>query len=269
MIEVVGERERLSPDPDELVARLRAAGCVFAEDEARLLRASGAPDLEALVQRRVHGEPLEYVLGWAEFCGLRVAVAPGVFVPRGRSALLVAQAVARARRGSVVVDLCCGAGAVGLAIASAVGGVDLHAVDIDAAAVACARRNLAGIGTVHEGDLYAGLPERLRGRVGLLVANAPYVPSASIELMPREARDYEARVALDGGSDGLAVQRRIAASAPSWLTPDGQLLIETSGRQADATAQAFADSGFVAEIVRDDDADATVVVGTLRGRPVA
>src|SRR5512133_2173864 len=116
---------------DDVVARLRGAGCVFAEDEARLLlaEAGSGEALEAMVARRVAGEPLEHVLGWAEFCGLRVAVAPGVFVPRRRTEALVETAVALGRVGAVVVDLCCGSGALGLAVATAVADVELHVAD--------------------------------------------------------------------------------------------------------------------------------------------
>src|SRR5450432_1469341 len=130
-----------SPDPrSAAVTRLRAAGCVFAEDEARLLiSAARTPaDLAAMVDRRVAGLPLEHVLGWAEFCGLRIAVDPGVFVPRRRTEFLVHQATALTRPGSVVVDLCCGSGALGAAVAAAQGQIELHAADIDPAAVACA-----------------------------------------------------------------------------------------------------------------------------------
>ena len=109
----------------------------------------------------------------------------------------------------------------------------MHAADVDPAAVACARRNLP---PVYQGDLYAALPERLRGRVDLLVVNAPYVPTAAIATMPPEARDHEPRVALDGGADGLDVQRRVAADAPAWLRPGGALLIETGADQAPRTA---------------------------------
>src|ERR1022692_3801195 len=131
-----------------VVARLRAAGCVFAEDEARLLIAAARTpaDLAGLVDRRVAGLPLEHVLGWAEFCGLRIAVDAGVFVPRRRTEFLVREAAAACRPGAVVVDLCCGSGAVGAALAVAVGRVELHATDIDPAAVRCARRNVAGGG---------------------------------------------------------------------------------------------------------------------------
>ena len=248
------------PSSDDVVVRLRAAGCVFAEEEAELLLAAGG-DLDALVARRVAGEPLEQVLGWAEFCGLRFAVEPGVFVPRQRTRLLVREAVALARPGAVVLDLCCGTGAVGAAVAAAVGAVELHAADLDPAAVRCARRNVAG--AVYEGDLYDALPRGLRGRVDVLVCNAPYVPTGEIALMPSEARDHEARAALDGGADGLAVQRRVAAGAPDWLTTGGALLIETSTRQAPETAVAMSRAGLVARVVEDEELAGTVVVGQL------
>ena len=98
-----------APDDAAVVARLRAAGCVFAEEEARLLlaEAQSPAGLEALVRRRVAGEPLEHLLGWAEFCGLRIMVTPGVFVPRRRSELLVHEAATLAPSRAVVVDLCC------------------------------------------------------------------------------------------------------------------------------------------------------------------
>ncbi|WP_091378439.1 putative protein N(5)-glutamine methyltransferase [Geodermatophilus sp. DSM 45219] len=262
-------------DPAPVVARLRAAGCVFAEDEAAALlaAATGPGSLAALVDRRVRGEPLEQVLGWAGFCGLRVVVEPGVFVPRQRSTLLVERAVALLRgsgRTPVVVDLCCGSGAVGLAVADALGPVELHAADVDAVAVRCARRNLARVGgSVHRGDLYAALPAAVRGRVDLLVANAPYVPSAAVALLPPEARDHEPRAALDGGPDGTDLQRRVAAGARSWLAPGGTLLVETSARQAPLTATAVEAGGLRATVVRDDERDATVVVGTSPRTPVS
>jgi release factor glutamine methyltransferase len=248
-----------------LVARLRAAGCVFAEDEARLLAeaASGA-ELDGLVARRIRGEPLELVLGWAAFAGLRIAVEPGVFVPRRRTELLVELAVAARPR--VLVDLCCGTGAVAAAVAAAVPGVAVHAADVDPVAVRCARRNLPGH-HVYAGDLDAPLPAALRGRVDVLAANAPYVPTAAIATMPPEARDHEPATALDGGADGLDIARRVVAVAPRWLVPGGTLVVETSLRQAPALAEAFAAHRFTALVRRDDERDGTAVVGTLR--PVA
>ena len=136
------------------------------------------------------------------------------------------------------MDLCCGSGALGVALAAALGGADLHAADVDPAAVACARRNVVPAGgQVHAGDLFAALPADLRGRVDVLVVNVPYVPSGEIALLPAEAREHEPRVALDGGPDGLDVLRRVAGEAAAWLAPGGRLLTETSGRQAAAAAQ--------------------------------
>lgn len=248
-----------------IVTTLRAAGCVFAEDEAHLLTTTATTPaaLSAMLARRVAGEPLEHVLGWAEFRGLRIAVDPGVFVPRRRTEFLVHHAAALAAPGSVVVDLCCGSGAVGAAVAAAVSGVDLHAVDIDPAAVACARRNVRG--RVYEGDLYDPLPETLRGRVDILVANAPYVPTEAIVLMPPEARDHEPHHALDGGADGLAVQRRVSAAAGAWLAPGGHLLIETSEQQAGCTAETFERDGLMPRVVSAEELGATVVIGTKPG----
>lgn len=283
-----------------LVARLRAAGCVFAEDEAALLvaEARDAAELDAMTARRVAGEPLEQIVGWAEFRGLRIGVEPGVFVPRARTGLLVREAVRALRGGAgsaigamsatgassaigamgvtgatgarpVVVDLCCGTGAVGLAVAAEHPGVALWAVDLDPTAVACARRNAAELGpadaTVLLGDLDAPLPAALEGRVDVLVANAPYVPTAEIAHMPTEARDHEPRVALDGGADGVDLHRRVAASAPRWLAPGGHLLIETSVRQAGDTAAACEGQGLTVRVVHDDDLDGTVVIATRRG----
>ncbi|WP_340681930.1 putative protein N(5)-glutamine methyltransferase [Amycolatopsis coloradensis] len=247
-----------------VVERLRAAGCVFAEDEARLITTEArTPDeLDTMVQRRIDGEPLEVILGWAEFHGLRITVEPGVFVPRQRSELLVRHAVTLAGPEAVVLDLCCGTGALGAAIAAELGDIRLYAADIEPAAVRCARINVAQArGEVFEGDLYTPLPSTLRGRVDILVVNAPYVPTDAIAMMPPEARDHEPRVALDGGHDGVDVHRRVAAEAPQWLAPGGHLLIETGESQAVSTAEAMAHNGLIPEVVTDEALYATIVVG--------
>jgi release factor glutamine methyltransferase len=248
-----------------LTERLRAAGCVFAEDEAELLlTAATSPDqLEEMVRQRVRGLPLEQILGWAEFGGIRIAMEPGVFVPRRRTELVLQQALMLAPPRPVVVELCCGSAALALALASTLRDVELYATDIDPVAVRCARRNLAGLpqpAEVVEGDLYEPLPQSLAGRVNLLLANAPYVPTDSIELMPPEARLYEPRMALDGGSDGLDLLRRIIAGATRWLAPMGRLLMETSRSQAPASVAACERQGLEARIVTSDELDATMVL---------
>ncbi|MGI9157864.1 MAG: putative protein N(5)-glutamine methyltransferase [Marmoricola sp.] len=254
-----------------VVRRLRAAGCVFAEEEADLLLAEArTPDgLESLVSRRVAGEPLEHLLGWVEFCGLRLLVDPGVFVPRQRTALLVRQAEteAAAHEHPVVVDLCCGCGAMAVVLAERLPGVEVHAADLDPVAVANARRNLEHRGgQVHAGDLYDALPQEICGRVDVLVVNAPYVPTGAIAMMPPEARDHEPSTALDGGADGLDVHRRVAQGAPEWLSRGGMLLVEVSTRQAPVAAELLKGYGLEPRIVRSEEHHATVVTGRSRRR---
>ena len=251
-----------------ITARLRAAGCVYAEEEARLLRAEAftPAQLRDRVAARERGMPLEYLLGWAEFAGVRIAVQPGVFVPRRRTEFLAAQAIARAPARGVAVDLCCGSGNIAVTLGRALPDLEVYACDIDPTAVACARGNLAGRATVLLGDLFDALPRRLRGLVDVLVVNAPYVPTDEITLMPAEARIHESRVALDGGHDGLDLQRRVAAGAADWLTPGGYLLLETSRLQATRSRRMVAAGGLHARVYHDPENAGTIVAAEL-GRP--
>ncbi|MFW0792787.1 putative protein N(5)-glutamine methyltransferase [Gordonia sp. CPCC 205515] len=247
-----------------MVRRLERAGCVFADEEGAILvdHAADRADLDALAARRVAGEPLEVIVGWVSFAGLRVQIDTGVFVPRRRTLLLVEQAIACAHPGNAVVDLCCGSGAIGLAVAHAVPGIDLHACDVDPVAVRCAARNLAGIGAAtYCGDLFGPLPDRLRGHVDLVVVNAPYVPTDEIAFMPPEARDHEPRHTLDGGPDGVDIHRRVAAEVTDWLRPGGSLLIETSKPQAPLTSAALAEAGLTTSVATSDELSATVAIG--------
>jgi release factor glutamine methyltransferase len=249
-------------DITDVVANLCAAGCVFAEDEAHILIGEADDDrhLAKMLRARRSGIPLEHVVGWAEFCGRRVAVKPGVFVPRKRSEFLADCAVALIQPRAIVVDLCCGSGALAVAIAASVPGVQVHACDIDPVAVSCATRNLCTYGVrVYRGDLFDALPVQLRGRVDVLVANTPYVPTDEIRLMPPEARDHEPWIALDGGRDGLHFHRRVASEANGWLAPGGCVLIETSREQAPMTLRCFADQGFQVGIDHNPHLGATIV----------
>jgi release factor glutamine methyltransferase len=262
------------------VVSLRAAGCVFAEEEARLLLAAAShpAELTALIARRTAGLPLEQVLGWADFAGLRIAVEPGVFVPRPRTEFLVRAAARRwaagqgadcdrstpVQRGAerpVLLDLCCGSGALAAAFAAAVPVAALYASDIDPVAVRCARRNLAHLpAMVCCGDLFDPLPDTLRGRVDVLLANVPYVPTGELDLLPPEAREHEPTPALDGGPDGLDLVRRVAAAAPAWLAPGGVVLVESSAGQAEVARSVFAGHGLTAEVATDPPTEATVVI---------
>ena len=259
----------------EAVLRLRAAGCVFAEDEAAVLEgaASDEAELREMVRRRALGEPLEQVVGYADFCGVRVRLRPGVFVPRVRSALLVDRGGKAVRRADtltedasaappVVVDLCCGSGALGLALRRQAPRIDLYAADIEPAAVACARDNFgADRDRVYLGNLFDPLPARLRGRVDVLLANVPYVARRHIALLPTEARDHEPHTALDGGDDGLDVFRAVVRAAPRWLSPGATVLSEITEAQLDAATEAIRAAGLKPEVAYDEDLEATVIEG--------
>ncbi|WP_312034621.1 putative protein N(5)-glutamine methyltransferase [Actinoplanes sp. TBRC 11911] len=250
-----------APAIAEAITRLRAAGCVFAEEEAAVLSEAAGDEatLAALVGRRALGEPLEQVVGYADFCGVRVRLRPGVFVPRVRSELLVRIATNTESERPVVVDLCCGSGALGLAVRHRLPQAEVHAADVDPVAVACARDNLGG--NVYQGDLFEALPEGLRGRVTILLANVPYVATAHIPLLPAEARDHEPHTALDGGTDGLDVFRRVASGAPDWLAPGGILLSEITETQEDQAVQAVRLAGLDADVIYDDDLEARAILG--------
>ncbi len=244
--------------PADVVTTLRAAGCVFAEEEAAALtEVASGPALDTLVRRRVAGEPLEYLVGSVDFDGRRYRLSPGVFIPRQRSSFLVE--LAASLGGSVILDLCCGCGALGLAVRDRIDpAVELVASDISPVAVDDARAN--GVTEAFVGDLFDAVPLSLRGRVDLLLVNAPYVPTAAVADMPRESRDFEPRVAVDGGGDGMDVQRRVFAVARDWLSGTGALLTETSGEQGGALAEAARACGLTPRIEYDDERGATVLV---------
>ncbi|CAM3874760.1 putative protein N(5)-glutamine methyltransferase [Nocardioides zeicaulis] len=253
---------------DEVVARLRAAGCVWAEEEAALLaEAATGEALARLVERRVAGEPLETVLGWVLVLGHRLSVTRGVFVPRRRTELLVRAAQERARlatgsRRPVVVEMCCGAGPVAALLEGY--DVEVHAADVSPPALACAGAN-APSAALHLGDLWDALPAGLAGRVDVVAANAPYVPTARIATMPAEARDHEPLEALDGGTDGVHLHRRLAAGAPVWLAPGGVLLVETSLEQLPLTHAAMEAAGLATDVLVDDEVQGCVAVGVAPG----
>lgn len=256
--------EAAAVDVAPVAARLRRSGSVFAEEEAAALigASSSVEHLESLILARMAGQPLEHLVGYVVFRGLRVPVGPGIFVPRQRTAHLVDTALGLVRETSTVLDLCCGCGAIGYALArEAECEIDVWATDLDEVSVAWATRLLPP-GRVVRGDLFDGLPEGLRFDV--IVANAPYVPSARVALMPPEARDHEPLRALDGGDDGLAVHRRMADSAARWLTPTGRFVTEIGEPQIDAALELYRSAGFDVTISRDDEFDATALIAWQR-----
>jgi release factor glutamine methyltransferase len=225
---------------DDLAARLRAAGCVFAEEEAAVLRdaAQDTAELACLTDRRLAGEPLEHVVGRVGFGGQVLSVGPAVFVPRQRTLLLAGLAAdaARPRPAPVVVEVCAGVAPVAAVVAAALPGAQVHAADVDDRALAHAARNLPADAGVHAGHLLDALPDRLRGRVSVLAAVAPYVPAGRAGELPREARDHEPAAALYGGPDGLDLVRELVDTAAPWLAPDGVVLLELARSQWTAAA---------------------------------
>jgi release factor glutamine methyltransferase len=225
----------------DIAARLRAAGCVAAEEEAEelLAVASGDDALEPLLRRREQGEPLAWITGRTTFCGRVLAVAPGVYVPRPHTEDLARRAAAVLPRGGRAADLCTGAGAIAAHLLAAVPTAVVLAVDSDPAAVACARSN--GVDAV-EGRLEDALGPA--GSFDVVTAVPPYVPTDELRLLPADVQRYEPGVALDGGADGLDLVRRVVVAAARLLHAGGWLLVEVGGTQDEALAPVLVAAGF-------------------------
>ena len=254
-----------------IAARLRAAGCVRAEDEAALLLEErwDTAELEGRVARRERGEPLEWVLGWAEFAGLRFIVAPGVFVPRQRTvplAQMAASVLAASPDPKVLLDACTGCGAIACVVARCCPDAFVLAGDLDSAAVSCAAQNGRRFGvSVVRSDLLDGFPTTLRGRVRVVVANVPYVPDGDLAKMPSDAREWEPKRALSGGPDGLGVLRELAAQAVDWLAEGGKLLTEAALNQSADAARDLGALGYAVDVQQWPDDDGSVVLTATLG----
>lgn len=224
-----------------MVDRLVAAGCVAADEEAAELVAA-APDgatLEAWLGRRERGEPQAWITGALEFCGRRLHMLPGVYVPRAQTEDLARRAAALLPAGGRAVDLCTGSGAVATHLRTAQPTATVVGVDVDERAALCARRN--GAPTV-VGDLAE--PLRFDLAVDVVTAVAPYVPTGAIPLLPADVQRYEPRRALDGGADGLDLVRRVVVGAARLLRPGGWLVTELGGDQDEALAPTLDAWGF-------------------------
>ena len=215
--------------------------------------------LREMIRRRAAGEPLQYISGKAPFRTIEVRVEPGVLIPRPETEVLVGEALAFLPRDEerLVVDLCCGSGCIACAVAVERPQVQVAACDIDPGAVALTRRNAAELGVdgrvkAYEGDLFAALPEELKGFVDVIVTNPPYVPSVVCDTLVPEVRDFEPRLALDGGEDGLDLFRAILAASGAWLAPDGVIaaeLHETCLEEAQSLAE---EAGFLKTRIVED-----------------
>jgi release factor glutamine methyltransferase len=244
-------------DAAGLTALLAREGFVAAEEEAvELLEAAGGDDalLEAMVERRLTGEPLAWLTGTVTFCDISIVVHPGVYVPRWQTEDLALHAAARLpSQGGVAIDLCTGCGAVARVLAERRPGARVVASDLDEGAVACARAN--GV-EAYAGDLFAPLPAELHGRTDVVVGVVPYVPTPELGLLQRDTFTFETPLSYDGGADGTGVLRRAIAGAPAFLRAGGTLLLELGGDEPAALAADLAAQGFTDTIIlRDEDGD--------------
>jgi release factor glutamine methyltransferase len=220
-------------------------------DHERGLAEAELAGLRALVQRRAKREPLQHLVGSTSFFGLEIAVGPDALIPRPETEIIVELALAALGKSPspqpAVLDFGTGTGCVALALAAKCPTAQVHALDVSAGALALARRNveahkLAGRVAFHLGDGFAALPSELR--FDLIVSNPPYIPAAEIATLQPEVRDFDPRLALDGGSDGLDFDRRLAAESPAWLGAGGGCFAEFGDGQADAIQGLFTEAGW-------------------------
>ena len=218
--------------------------------------------LREMVKRRAAGEPLQYVLGVANFYGLDLAVDKRVLVPRPETELLVDYVVKNGAAAKIIADLGTGSGAIAIALAKNMALARVLAVDASAEALEVARANAAALGAQIEffhGDLFTPLPAETR--FDWIVSNPPYIPSGEIAALAREIRDHEPRAALDGGADGLDIVRRIAAEAKPWLAVGGRVAVEIGAGQGSAVERIFLDNGYrVEKMISDWQGHARVLV---------
>jgi release factor glutamine methyltransferase len=255
-------------DRDGLRVLLESGGFVAAAEEADELLAAAGDDharLEAMVARRQTGEPLAWITGTAEFCGLWLRVDPGVYVPRWQSEPLAERAAERLPAGGVAIDVCTGCGALARVAIERRPSAQVLACDRDPGAVACAREN--GVDALL-GDLFTPIPPALRGRVDVVMGVVPYVPTSDLPLLQRDTFAFESERSYDGGADGTEILRRVVEAAPGWLRPNGALLLELGGRQAERLRALLDALGFRdVAVIRDEEGDPRGFEATLGGAP--
>jgi len=248
----------------ELADRLAAAGFLSARAEAEALRGAARGDdrlLAVLVERRLAGEPLAWIVGGVAFCGLWVRIDPGVYVPRPHTEQLALRAADRLPRGGIAADICTGSGAVAAVLAGRRPGTTVLATDVDERAVGCARAN--GV-DARRGDLFAPLPAQLFGRVDVVTAVVPYVPTGELASLGRDTFAFESTLAYDGGPAGTDVIRRALEGAAAALRPGGAVLLELGGEQADLLAPDLDRLGLALDaVVTDEDGDPRAIEATL------
>lgn len=262
----VGGSGSAAADPHSVVAaRLSAAGFIAAEAEADELLKCAADDvalLDSLLGRRLTGEPLAWIVGGVTFCGLRIRVDPGVYVPRQQSEALARRAVERLPADGVAIDLCTGSGAIARTLTENRPGARVVASDVDERAIACAVAN--GV-EVYRGDLFTPLPSELEGRVDVIVGVVPYVPTPALPLLQRDTFAFESPLAYDGGRDGTDILRRVLRDSPRFLRPNGALLLELGGEQAGELGDDLGRLGYLdVSVLVDDEGDVRGIEARFR-----
>jgi release factor glutamine methyltransferase len=243
---------------------LSEAGSVAASEEADELIEAAAGDpglLEELVGRRTRGEPVAWLTGVITFCDVKLFVTPGVYVPRWQTEPLARRAVTLLPSDGVAVDLCTGVGAIAVVLALSAPTARVVATELEGNAVQCALRN--GV-EVYEGYLDDPLPPELKHGVDVMTAVVPYVPTNSFHLLPRDVRQFEPPLALDGGADGTDFLRQVVGRSTDWLAPGGWLLLELGGDQAESIGQLLLERGFTSvDVMVDEDGDPRAICGQL------
>ena len=221
--------------------------------EEKLLKIPQVKEILRIADERLTGRPLWYVMGDADFCGYKIKVDERVLIPRPETEELVMMAVAAAEEGQHVLDLCTGSGAIAIAtykeLEKAGRKVRMTAIDVSEKALELAREN-AELNGAEINFIQSDLFTRIRERFDLIVSNPPYIPSAEIETLQREVKDFEPRLALDGGADGLEIYRKIAADVSKHLTRGGTLLMEVGAGQAEEVVKLFKGNSY-SMIIKD------------------
>jgi release factor glutamine methyltransferase len=228
----------------------------------RVLNSAEADALRERVRRRGLREPLQHILGSTSFCGLEIAVNRDVLVPRPETELLAETGwtflSTVSAPPSTALDFGTGSGCLAIALAAKCPGADIYALDVSPEALEVAKQNAArqdsstGAGKIHfvRGDGFGALPKEIR--FDLIISNPPYIPTAEIESLEPEVRDYDPRGALDGGADGLDYYRRLAREAGPFLKTGGRIMLEFGDGQADAIKNIFENQNWIVEAIRDD-----------------
>jgi release factor glutamine methyltransferase len=256
--------DAVGPDRASVIQILTQAGCVAADEEAdELIEAAGGDPhvLDDLVARRRRGEPVAWLTGSVVFCGIKLLVAPGVYVPRWQTEPLARRAATLLPSAGVAVDLCTGVGAIAAVLAAAVPTARVVATELDPEAARNARRN--GL-EVFEGYLDEPLPPELERRIDVMTAVVPYVPTRSLRLLPRDVQAFEPRQALDGGADGTDFLVEVVRRSTGWLRPGGWVLLELGGDQAEPVGQLLDECRFQAiDVMVDDDDEPRAICAQL------